>query len=155
MLKQRRMASEIMKCGAGRVWIDPAKTEEVDGAITRADVRKLITSNVIKKLPEDGQSRVRAREIMLKKKKGQRKGQGSRKGAKKARTPKKEEWVKKIRALRARLFSFREKGKIGPESYRDLYRKSKGGFFRSTRHMVMYMKDRRMFNGDADAEKKD
>lgn len=45
---QRRLASKILKCGEGRVWIDPAKMSQVDEAITREDVRKLIGEGAIK-----------------------------------------------------------------------------------------------------------
>ncbi|MFQ5836639.1 MAG: 50S ribosomal protein L19e, partial [Candidatus Bathyarchaeia archaeon] len=37
---QRRLAAEILKVGEGRVWIDPDRTEDVEAAITREEIRK-------------------------------------------------------------------------------------------------------------------
>ena len=39
---QRRLAAEILKVGEGRVWIDPNRMEDVEAAITRDEIRKLI-----------------------------------------------------------------------------------------------------------------
>ena len=34
LTSQRRLASQILKVGRNRVWIDPARVEDVEGAIT-------------------------------------------------------------------------------------------------------------------------
>ena len=39
---QRRLAAEILKVGESRVWMDPDRTEEVEIAITREEIRRLI-----------------------------------------------------------------------------------------------------------------
>ncbi len=33
---QRRVASELLKCGENRVWIDPNRTEDATDAVPRA-----------------------------------------------------------------------------------------------------------------------
>ncbi|RLG90537.1 50S ribosomal protein L19e, partial [Candidatus Bathyarchaeota archaeon] len=78
---QRRLAAEILKIGENRVWIDPERIEDVQMAITREEIKKLIHEGAIKKLKEKGVSRARARVIREKKKKGLRRGPGSRSGA--------------------------------------------------------------------------
>ena len=58
---QKRMASEILKCGVNRVWIDPTKEDEVQECITRGDIRTAIDSGMIKAKPKSGTSRGRIR----------------------------------------------------------------------------------------------
>ncbi|MCK5562869.1 50S ribosomal protein L19e, partial [Candidatus Bathyarchaeota archaeon] len=71
---QRRLAAQVLKVGANRVWIDPERNDDVEVAITREEIRKLVHEGVIKALPKKGISRVRARVLHKKKKKGLRRG---------------------------------------------------------------------------------
>jgi len=43
------MASEILKCGENRVYLDQYFIEDIKMAITRDDVRSLIKEGIIKK----------------------------------------------------------------------------------------------------------
>ncbi|RLI07420.1 50S ribosomal protein L19e, partial [Candidatus Bathyarchaeota archaeon] len=45
---QRRLAASILNVGVNRVWIDPERIEDVDVAITREEIKKLIHEGVIK-----------------------------------------------------------------------------------------------------------
>lgn len=137
---QRRLAAQIMKAGASRVRIDPDRADEVAGAVTRADVRKLISGGVITTVQKEGVSRGRGRKLDMQKRKGRRTGPGSRKGAAGARTPRKAKWVSLIRALRDELRSLREKGAIDAHTYRAYYVRAKGGQFRSRAHLKSHMK---------------
>ncbi len=131
LAKQRRIAAELLKVGAGRVWIDPEAAEDVEEAITREEIRALIEDGVIKKKQKRGVSRGRARLRAMKKALGRRKGQGSRKGAKGARMRRKRQWIIRIRALRRRLKELRAEGVIDRSLYRKLYNKAKGGEIKS------------------------
>ena len=51
---QRRLAARILKIGQNRVWINPERMDDVEGAITREEVRKLIHEKIIVSLPEFG-----------------------------------------------------------------------------------------------------
>src|SRR5512137_3082829 len=104
---------------------------ELSDAITREDIRAQIEAGNIKAKPKKGNSRARFRARAEKRAYGHRKGPGHRKGAKGARTPSKEQWMAKIRALRRRLRELKESGQIDRHSYRILYRKSAGGEYRS------------------------
>lgn len=137
---QRRMAAEILGCGENRIWIDPTRMEDVGEAITRNDVRALINSKAIKAKQKVGISRGRARYTQNQKKKGKRRGQGSRKGAKRARMPKKEAWMNTIRPIRAQLKEYRKQGKISPNDYRKVYRRAKGGMFKSKARLDAHLK---------------
>lgn len=140
LTNQKRLAADIMKCGKQRVRIDPDRVEEVAGAVTRADVRRLIEGKVITKVQKQGVSRGRGRKLDAQKAKGRRVGHGSRKGAAGARNPRKQRWMTLIRALRTQLREQRESGEIDRHTYRVYYSRAKGGQFRSRAHMVAHMK---------------
>lgn len=137
---QRRLAAEILGCGENRIWIDPTRMEDVSEAITRNDVRRLIDSKAIKARQKKGVSRGRARYLTDQKKKGKRRGHGSRRGAKKARTPKKKAWINTIRPIRAQLMEYKRQGKIDTLTYRKLYKRAKGGMFRSKARLDAHLK---------------
>jgi large subunit ribosomal protein L19e len=125
---QRRLAAEILKVGQNRVWIDPERIDDVEIAITREEIRKLIHEKAIQPLPEKGVSRSRARVLHGKRKKGLRKGPGKRS---KPKVSKKEVWMKKIRALRRRLRELKEKRVITERTYRQFYIMAGSGVFES------------------------
>ena len=71
-------------------------------------------------------------------------GAGSIKGKKTARSPRKETWMKKIRTQRKLLKTMKDNEIITKEIYRKLYRKATGGFFRSKRHIKLYVEERNL-----------
>jgi len=146
---QRQVASRILDCGLDRVWFDPEASEEIASAITREDLRGLIEKGTIKAKPIKGVSRGRARAVDEKRKYGHRKGHGSRKGKKGARNPRKEQWVKKIRALRRRLKELREDGSLDKSVYCRLYRKAKGGESRSVAHLESHLESEKVLIKEA------
>jgi len=137
---QRRLAAQILKIGQNRVWIDPERIEDAEGAITREEVRKLVHEGTIKSKPERGISRGRGRILHLKKKKGRRSGMGSRTGSPHARISKKEAWMSKIRALRKRLRLLKAKKIIPEGEYGKLYRMAGSGRFESNADLERYLK---------------
>jgi large subunit ribosomal protein L19e len=141
LTSQRKLASNVLKCGVNRVWIDPEKADEISMAITRAEIRKLINDKAIKALPENSQSKGRARVLAEKKKKGRRVGPGSKKGKKYSVISRKTRWMNRIRAQRKHLTDMREKRVITVNTYRSLYKKAKGGEFRSVAELERYIND--------------
>jgi len=138
---QRKLAAKVLKCGVNRVWIDPERTDEVSIAITREEIRKLVHEKAIVALRENSQSRARARLLSAKKKKGRRIGPGSKKGKKFAVVSRKERWMHRIRAQRRKLMDLRDRRIITTNTYRSLYRKAKGGEFRSVAELERYIND--------------
>ena len=134
---QKRVASKLLKCGLHRVWVDdrPEVQERISEAVTRDDVRLLIVQRFIRKHQKKGISRGKAKEMPHQRSKGRRRGQGSRKGHGGARTPKKESWMTRIRALRKELATLRADGTIDSSQYRLYYRRAKGGVYNSRNHL--------------------
>ncbi len=140
LANQRRLAATLLKCGEGRVWIDPSSQEELADAVTRSDIRSAIKAGVIRRGPVRGTSRVRARRRSAELAKGRHAGPGSRRGTPRARQTKKERWMRRIRAQRDLLQELRAKKQITPAIYRQFYRRAKGGMFRSRAHLVVNLR---------------
>ena len=141
---QKRLASSILKRSKKKIRIDTSKLEDVKEAITRFDIRSLVKDKTIKPKPVKGTSKVRSRKLKLQKSKGRRSGPGSRKGKSTARLPKKDAWMARIRKQRDFLKELKEKKHLDSASYRNLYNKAKGGFFRSKRHIKIYMEEHKL-----------
>ena len=139
---QRRLAAQMLKCGKNRVKFDPDSLEEIKEAITKADIRGLIGKRIISKKRLLNTSRFWARKTKHQKGLGKQKGHGSRKGKKTARTNPKRTWINKIRLQRSYIKSLRDSNSLLPDHYHELYMKSKGGFFRSLRHLKLYIEER-------------
>jgi len=142
---KKRLAAQVLKISPKKIFIDPKRIEEVQESFTKDDIRRNIQEGSIVKKRENEQSRARANKIRKQKIKGLKKGQGSRKGKSTARTGKKIVWINKIRLLRKLLKSFYERGMIDSTAYRMLYMRSKGGYFRNKRHLLMFMNDQKLF----------
>jgi len=137
---QRRLAAQIMKIGQNRVWIDPARIDDVDTAITREEVRKLIHEKIIDSRPEAGVSRSRAKVIIEKKRKGLRNGPGSRTGGSRAKITKKDAWIIRIRSLRKRLRYLKASRIITESTYRKIYMIAGSGKYESIADLERYLK---------------
>ena len=143
---QRRIASELLKCGVGRVWINEAKLDEVALALTRDDVRKLIADGDIRQKQKIGISRGRARFRHIQRFRNQQRGAGKHQGKKLARMKVgrgKRLWINRIRPQRRYLRALRDNGELSVTDYRRLYKQAKGGQFRS----VSYLRTHLVENG--------
>ncbi len=129
-MKVRELAARTLGVGKSRIRIvDP---KEAASALTREDVRRLVHKGIIRVLPPSGVTR-------RKEKKRRGRGPGSRKMMLKR---KKERWMARIRAIRKLLRELREKGKIDRKTYRELYRRAKGGEIRSKKHLLSLVEGR-------------
>ena len=136
---QKRLASKILNAGVNSVWIDPERTDDVEGVITRAEIRKLVHQWIVCTRAEKGISRSRARLLHDKKKRGLKKGVGSKTGHATARMPRKKSWEIRIRAIRTHLRDLKARRIILQGSYRRLYLMAKGGAFPSLSHVEQYI----------------
>ncbi len=133
------LAGKVLKTSPGKVVFREDSLEDIKKAITRSDIRGLIAVGKIHTAHVSEHSRAGARRNAAQKRKGRRKGRGSKKGSGYAVVTRKESWMSRIRAQRNFLQEMREKKLLTPTVYRSLYQKSKGGFFRNTRHIKLYI----------------
>ncbi len=136
---QKRLAADVLDCGKNKIWLDPARQEDLSEAITRKDIRELVDEGVIRAEAPKGNSRGRARKRQKKRSYGHQKGPGTRKGKAGAREGTKENWQSSIRAQRAHLRELRDDGEIDRSTYRDLYDKAGGGEFDSVADIDRYI----------------
>ena len=136
---QRKIAAQLLKVGVRRVKVDSSKLAEIKEAITKTDIRGLISSGLIVKKPMKGHSRFHARTLKKQKSKGKRKGKGSRKGTKNARLSRKESWMSRVRAQRKFIKRLKEKSLLTNKAFRDLYLKIKSNRFRDVKLMKLYI----------------
>lgn len=141
--KQRQLAARALGVSKKRVKFTSPQSgsqEELRDIISRESVRELLGEGKITKQPKNGISKTRVKHVKEQKKKGRRQGQGKRKGTQKARSSPKKEWIKKIRALRSQLRELKDQGQIDSSTYRMMYKRAKGNFFRNKRHMLFYLR---------------
>ena len=142
---QRRLAASVLGCSPSRVRFDPDRLDEIKESITKQDLRSLVSDGAIMKLQAKGVSRVRANVRKEQRKKGRQSGQGSRKGGSETHKESKEDWIARIRVQRAFIKQLISHNAITPETVKDIFRKSKGGFFRSKRHIKLYLEEHALF----------
>ncbi len=146
---QKRLAGQIFKGSKKRVRFDESRLSDIKEAITKYDIKALIEDGAITEIKKRGVSRGRARDRQVQRSKGRQRGQGSRKGKKTARLPQKFDWIQRIRLQREFLRELKEKELITNKIFRDLYMKAKGGFFRSKRHLKIYITENKLVTKDA------
>jgi len=128
---QKKLAAKILKVGISRVWLDSTKTKDIEAAITKADIRKLIQKGYVKALPK----KLKKPKEKLKK----RRGPGKKRGSKFAKITKKRRWIFTVRPLRKMLKELKVSGQIDNPTYRRLYKLVKGGVFRNRSHLKIYL----------------
>ena len=145
MMLQKRLAAKIMKCSPQRIILPPENLVEIKEAITKFDIRRLINKGIITRAPIQGIAKFRTRHAMAQKRKNRRTGQGSRKGSANARADDKLQWMRLVRAQRDLLKRIRDHKLITQETFNTMYSKSKGGFFRSIRHLKLFLQEQDLF----------
>ena len=144
---KKTMAAKALKVSRKKVKFDTGSLEDIKEAITLRDIVSLIKRKLISKKKIPGKSRGKIREKLAQKKKGRSKGMGKRKGTAKARNNgTKESWMKKIRTQRIYIKNLKSNDEISSETYRMLYRRCKGGYFRSKRHINLYLTEKGLVN---------
>ncbi len=136
----KRIAADEFKSGISRVWVDTNSLDQVMEAASRQDVRELIRRNVIQVKPKKGNSNARLKKRITQRSKERRRGPGSIRGTKYARFPRKDRWIKTIRALRDELRTMKRENRIDAKTFRKFYVQVKGGSIRSRAQLVQHMK---------------
>lgn len=145
MKLQKRLASHILDCSPYRVVFDEDKLGEIKEAITKFDIRRLINKGIIRRAPVQGIGAFRTRKRQAQKRRSRRVGPGSRKGSANARADDKLQWMRQVRAQRDLLKRLRDHELINQQTFNEMYMKSKGGFFRSTRHIKLFLQEQELF----------
>lgn len=137
---KKRLVSRITGVGMHRVKFDADHLDDIADAITRANIRSLITANTIKIKSITGTSKGRAHQ---KKAQRNKRGttQGSKQGRKGARVGKKQVYVAKIRALRRLLKIAKDREELTNPEFWALYKKVGGNTVRNKAHLRTLMEE--------------
>lgn len=131
---KKRLASRVTGVGMHRIKFDSEKLDDVADAITRQNIRSLITANIIRIDPVGGTSKGRSEyKKMQKTKRGKK--EGSKQGRKGARVGKKEVYVKKVRSLRRILKIAKDRKEITNPEFWSIYSKVNGNTVRNKAHL--------------------
>lgn len=136
--------SRVTGVGVHRIRFDSDHLDDITDAITRDNIRSLITANTIQIKPLKGTSRGRAQTKKIQKRK-RGTTQGSKHGRKGAREGKKEVYVKKVRALRYLLKVSKDRKEITNKEFWTLYKKVGGNTVRNKAHLRL-LKDEMIAN---------
>lgn len=137
---KKQLASRVVGVGVHRVRFDSEHLDDIADAITRDDIRSLITANTISIKSFKGTSRGRAKTKKIQKSK---RGvtQGSKKGRKGARVGKKTVYVNKVRALRYILKIAKDRKEITNDVFKTVYKKIRGNTIRNKAHLRIVIEE--------------
>ena len=137
---KKRLVARVTGVGIHRVKFDSDHLDDVADAITRENIRSLITAKKIKIKSIIGTSRGRAH---TKKDQKNKRGttQGSKQGTKGARVGKKEVYVAKVRALRKLLKIAKDRKDLTNPEFWILYKKVGGNTVRNKAHLRTLMEE--------------
>lgn len=139
---KKRLAARVVGVGVHRIRFLEDNLDDVRNAITRAEIRSLVTANTISIKPFTGTSRGRAHTKKLQRNKRGTK-QGSKQGRKGARVGKKKVYVIKVRALRRLLKIAKIREEITNREFWMLYKKVGGNTVRNKAHLRALMEETR------------
>lgn len=137
---KKRLAARVTGVGIHRIRFDADHLDDVADAITRENIRSLITANTIKIKSFTGTSKGRAH---TKKAQKNKRGttQGSKQGRKGARVGKKEVYVAKVRSLRRLLKIAKDRKDLTNPEFWILYKKVGGNTVRNKAHLRTLMEE--------------
>ncbi len=122
---QRRMASEVLRVGKNKVWLDPLRLKDIQEALTRADIEELIKDNAIRAKPSESGKKRRSKKTVY---------------AKRKVNTRKREYIQRIRKLRKYIKNLKDSKMIGGEKYYALRKEAKSGQFKNLRHLKEHIR---------------
>lgn len=135
----KRAASEILGRGESAIRFKPSAMKEIREAITKEDVRKLISEKSIIAVKPKHNMSMNSKLLKRKRLAGRRRGIGRRKGTLKARgvLP----WERRVRSQRALLKELKRMGKIDSKAFKSFYRRITGNSFPNKASLLMHIKE--------------
>lgn len=133
----RRLAAQMLDRGVSKVRVKPDRVDDAKKAITREDVRALISSGGVYAIKEKHNQSLYSKELREKRNQGRSRGPGRRKGSAKARQG--NNYAKKVRGQRRVLAVLKGDKTIDNDSYKRYYRLVKGGNFQTKAQLLSHL----------------
>lgn len=128
--KKKALAVRILNIGKDRIWFNPQRLQEIKEAITKQDIKELISQKIVK-----------IKEITGTRKKKKRKTRRKVGNISKKVRKSKRDYINKIRKLRIYLRRIKAENKISSVEYRKLRNYAKSGIFKDLKHLKEYIKE--------------
>lgn len=128
--KKKALAARMLNVGKDRIWFNPQRLKEIKEAITKQDIKELVSQKI-----------VLIKEITGTKKKKKRKTRRKAGSISKKVRKSKRDYMNKIRKLRLYLKRLKAENKISSADYRKLRNYSKSGIFKDLKHLREYLKE--------------
>ena len=131
---KKKLVARVTGVGIGRIRFDTEHLDDIADAITRENVRSLITANTIRLLPAAGTSHGRAN---IKRAQKRKRGTtaGSKKGRQGARVGKKKIHIAKVRSLRRLIKIAKDRKEISNVDFWKFYARIGGNLVRNKAHL--------------------
>lgn len=133
----RRVAAEMLKRGESSIRINTNSFDDVQKAMTRDDVRKLVSSGALFAVKAKHNASINAKLLKERRAQGRRRGRGRRKGTYKARSG--ELWMRKVRSQRLFLEKLKEKDKLDNMTFKKYYKMIKGNSFADKASLILHL----------------
>lgn len=131
---KKRLVARVTGVGIGRIRFDTEHLDDIADAITRSNIRSLITANTIRINPARGTSHGRAdTKRAQKRKRGT--SAGSKRGSQGARMGKKSIHVAHVRSLRRLIKIAKDRKEISNVDFWKLYKRIGGNLVRNKAHL--------------------
>lgn len=133
----KRAAAGLLGRGESSIRIDHSSLQEAEKAITREDVRDLISKGKVYALPAKHNISVYSKVLQKKRLQGRRRGVGRKRGGRNARASL--EYKEKVRAQRRVLHILKEEKLIDNTMFKGFYRLVRGGTFQSKASLLSHI----------------
>ncbi|MDE1823147.1 MAG: 50S ribosomal protein L19e [Candidatus Micrarchaeota archaeon] len=135
----KRAAAQILNRGASVIRINPNSFSEAEKALTKEDIRRLISSGGIFAVKEKHNRTSKAKRLNQARAEGRRRGPGRRRGTRKARQGR--TWEKKVRSQRRLLSMLKTMGRIDNKTFTRFYRLIKGNVYATKATLVSHLRE--------------
>ncbi len=142
----KRVAAVILGRGVSSIRVKDNGLEDAAKAITREDVRKLISSGSVYAQKEKHNISAYGKELKERRAKGRSRGTGKKRGTSKARGSM--EYKKKIRAQRRVLLKLKGEKAINNELFKEFYKLVRGGTFVSKASLLGHIRSKGVMISD-------
>lgn len=147
----RRIAAQMMHRGESAIRFKQDAVADIDKAITREDIKRLIGNGSILALKEKHNISMNSKSMRKKRAEGRQRGIGRRKGSAHARGG--ITWEKKVRSQRLLLSELKKMKKLDSKQFMRFYLLVKGNSFANKASLVLHMKDQGISLGDEEMKK--
>jgi large subunit ribosomal protein L19e len=147
----KRAASSLLNRGYNSIRIKHESMKEASDALTKEDIRKLISSGVIYATKAKHNLSLKSKMLKKARAEGRRRGAGRRRGTANARSGRK--WEKKVRSQRMLIKELKSMKKIDTKVFNEFYSHIKGNEYATKATVLLHLREQGITVTDDDINK--